>query len=205
MHSYFNNLDVINNMKYLKIRKRKIKEDYETAGVFGRQDAPPYPNQNYENFNYYSQDACEKNHETICSQTKNALSQRLTKSFYAQATETKTAGVGGIGGVAVAAPSIPRRNFQTKPPRKSTIPEEKPKQEDYLTGDSSLDSSEDGNESSRHILEPRQAACALSEPRKCLTWACKACKKKTVTIDRRKAATLRERRRLRKVRGAPYF
>ena len=33
----------------------------------------------------------------------------------------------------------------------------------------------------------------------CLLWACKACKKKTVTVDRRKAATLRERRRLRKV------
>jgi hypothetical protein len=32
-----------------------------------------------------------------------------------------------------------------------------------------------------------------------LLWACKACKKKTVTVDRRKAATLRERRRLRKV------
>lgn len=36
-------------------------------------------------------------------------------------------------------------------------------------------------------------------PRRCLLWACKACKKKTVTVDRRKAATLRERRRLRKV------
>ena len=35
--------------------------------------------------------------------------------------------------------------------------------------------------------------------RRCLLWACKACKKKTVTVDRRKAATLRERRRLRKV------
>lgn len=36
--------------------------------------------------------------------------------------------------------------------------------------------------------------------RRCLLWACKACKRKTVTVDRRKAATLRERRRLRKVR-----
>lgn len=35
--------------------------------------------------------------------------------------------------------------------------------------------------------------------RKCLAWACKACKRKNVTVDRRKAATLRERRRLRKV------
>nr|XP_018918130.1 PREDICTED: myogenic-determination protein [Bemisia tabaci] len=38
--------------------------------------------------------------------------------------------------------------------------------------------------------------------RRCLVWACKACKKKTVTIDRRKAATIRERRRLRKVNEA---
>ncbi|KAJ9593018.1 hypothetical protein L9F63_015316, partial [Diploptera punctata] len=34
-------------------------------------------------------------------------------------------------------------------------------------------------------------------PRRCLLWPSKACKKKTVTVDRRKAATLRERRRLR--------
>ncbi|KAL1123088.1 hypothetical protein AAG570_002176 [Ranatra chinensis] len=38
--------------------------------------------------------------------------------------------------------------------------------------------------------------------RRCLLWACKACKKKTVAVDRRKAATLRERRRLRKVNEA---
>ncbi|ESP03908.1 hypothetical protein LOTGIDRAFT_99982, partial [Lottia gigantea] len=38
--------------------------------------------------------------------------------------------------------------------------------------------------------------------RRCLLWACKACKKKTVTIDRRKAATMRERRRLRRVNEA---
>ncbi|XP_058802436.1 myogenic factor 5 isoform X2 [Phymastichus coffea] len=40
------------------------------------------------------------------------------------------------------------------------------------------------------------------QQRTCLLWACKACKKKTVTVDRRKAATLRERRRLRKVNEA---
>lgn len=49
-----------------------------------------------------------------------------------------------------------------------------------------------------HILAPR---CMASKNRPCLTWACKACKKKNVTVDRRKAATLRERRRLRKVNG----
>lgn len=42
-------------------------------------------------------------------------------------------------------------------------------------------------------------------PRRCLLWACKACKKKTVTVDRRKAATLRERRRLRKVGGTLFY
>lgn len=37
----------------------------------------------------------------------------------------------------------------------------------------------------------------------CLTWACKICKsRKTVVVDRRKAATLRERRRLKKVNEA---
>lgn len=48
-----------------------------------------------------------------------------------------------------------------------------------------------------HILAPR---CMAGKNRPCLTWACKACKKKNVQIDRRKAATLRERRRLRKVK-----
>ncbi|CAL1535397.1 unnamed protein product, partial [Lymnaea stagnalis] len=38
--------------------------------------------------------------------------------------------------------------------------------------------------------------------RRCLLWACKACKRKTVTIDRRKAATMRERRRLKRVNEA---
>ncbi|KAK1340888.1 LOW QUALITY PROTEIN: hypothetical protein QTO34_017285 [Cnephaeus nilssonii] len=36
----------------------------------------------------------------------------------------------------------------------------------------------------------------------CLMWACKACKRKSTTVDRRKAATMRERRRLKKVNQA---
>ncbi|KAG7275389.1 hypothetical protein CRUP_021587, partial [Coryphaenoides rupestris] len=39
-------------------------------------------------------------------------------------------------------------------------------------------------------------------PGQCLPWACKMCKRKTVTMDRRKAATLREKRRLKKVNEA---
>lgn len=46
-----------------------------------------------------------------------------------------------------------------------------------------------------------QGSLPYHGPRRCLLWACKACKKKTVTVDRRKAATLRERRRLRKVQA----
>ncbi|KAI9532602.1 Myoblast determination protein 1 1 [Dissostichus eleginoides] len=37
---------------------------------------------------------------------------------------------------------------------------------------------------------------------RCLLWACKACKRKTTGADRRKAATMRERRRLGKVNDA---
>lgn len=65
---------------------------------------------------------------------------------------------------------------------------------DYDDEDSSLSSEE-------HVLAPLVCASAQSS-RPCLTWACKACKKKSVTVDRRKAATMRERRRLRKVRRA---
>ncbi|XP_007069647.3 myogenin [Chelonia mydas] len=39
-------------------------------------------------------------------------------------------------------------------------------------------------------------------PGQCLPWACKICKRKTVSIDRRRAATLREKRRLKKVNEA---
>jgi len=52
-----------------------------------------------------------------------------------------------------------------------------------------------------HYLQQQQHQHHLDghQGRRCLLWACKACKKKNVTVDRRKAATMRERRRLRKV------
>ncbi|XP_055617981.1 myogenic-determination protein [Toxorhynchites rutilus septentrionalis] len=65
-----------------------------------------------------------------------------------------------------------------------------------------LNDYDDNSESSEeHVLAP-VSGCMASPNRPCLVWACKACKKKTVTVDRRKAATLRERRRLRKVNEA---
>ncbi|XP_050313744.1 transcription factor SUM-1 [Anthonomus grandis grandis] len=70
----------------------------------------------------------------------------------------------------------------------------------YVSAESSIES--DDEKELNHVLEPQNAGCSINGPRKCLTWACKACKKKSVAIDRRKAATLRERRRLRKVNEA---
>ncbi|XP_067627003.1 myogenic-determination protein [Eurosta solidaginis] len=55
--------------------------------------------------------------------------------------------------------------------------------------------------SEEHVLAPLVCSSAQTS-RPCLAWACKACKKKNVSVDRRKAATLRERRRLRKVNEA---
>ncbi|XP_022246213.1 transcription factor SUM-1-like [Limulus polyphemus] len=52
---------------------------------------------------------------------------------------------------------------------------------------------------SGHVLGP---APRDQTQRACLLWACKACQRKNSTINRRKAATLRERRRLRKVNEA---
>lgn len=51
----------------------------------------------------------------------------------------------------------------------------------------------EGKEDEDHVQH------VLGPSRRCLAWACKACKRKTAAVDRRKAATLRERRRLRKV------
>ncbi|XP_016428336.1 myogenic factor 6 [Sinocyclocheilus rhinocerous] len=62
--------------------------------------------------------------------------------------------------------------------------------------------SETGCESSgeEHVLAPPglQPHCEGQ----CLMWACKICKRKSAPIDRRKAATLRERRRLKKINEA---
>lgn len=49
-----------------------------------------------------------------------------------------------------------------------------------------------------HVRAPR----GLHQAGPCLLWACKACKTKTSQTDRRKAATMRERRRLSKVNAA---
>ncbi|XP_078582459.1 transcription factor SUM-1-like [Branchiostoma floridae x Branchiostoma japonicum] len=57
---------------------------------------------------------------------------------------------------------------------------------------------DDSDEPVEHVLAPG----AFHSQRRCLLWACKACKRKSVTVDRRKAATMRERRRLRKVNEA---
>lgn len=65
---------------------------------------------------------------------------------------------------------------------------------DMIDDSSSMSSNASTDE---HILAPK---CIAGKSRPCLTWACKACKKKSVAIDRRRQATLRERRRLRKVR-----
>ncbi|XP_077420325.1 myoblast determination protein 1 homolog [Vanacampus margaritifer] len=53
-------------------------------------------------------------------------------------------------------------------------------------------------EEDKHVRAPRD----LHQGGNCLLWACKACKKKTTQEDRRKAATMRERRRLNKVNKA---
>lgn len=51
-----------------------------------------------------------------------------------------------------------------------------------------------------HVLAP--AALRAHCEGQCLMWACKICKRKSAPTDRRKAATLRERRRLKKINEA---
>ncbi|NXC27459.1 MYOG protein, partial [Campylorhamphus procurvoides] len=54
----------------------------------------------------------------------------------------------------------------------------------------------------RAALEDKDSALGEHCPGQCLPWACKVCKRKTVSLDRRRAATLREKRRLKKVNEA---
>lgn len=60
----------------------------------------------------------------------------------------------------------------------------------------------EGDDTGHHVFEPGCQNADESGDRKCLLWACKACKRKTMAVDRRKAATMRERRRLRRVNEA---
>ncbi|XP_058482223.1 myogenic factor 5 [Solea solea] len=54
------------------------------------------------------------------------------------------------------------------------------------------------SEEDEHVRVPG----APHQPGHCLQWACKACKRKSSFVDRRRAATMRERRRLKKVNHA---
>ena len=56
-----------------------------------------------------------------------------------------------------------------------------------------------------HVNIPTQSHHQAQRHHQCLIWACKACKRKTVRVDRRHAATLRERKRLRKVIFVMFF
>lgn len=71
--------------------------------------------------------------------------------------------------------------------------------DDYPGDGDDDDDGQDEQQTEKHIFEPIANGENGQTARPCLTWACKACKKKSVAVDRRKAATLRERRRLRKV------
>ncbi|NP_001035151.1 myoblast determination protein 2 [Takifugu rubripes] len=63
-------------------------------------------------------------------------------------------------------------------------------------------SAEEELEEETVVEEHVRAPGGLHQAGRCLLWACKACKRKTTHADRRKAATMRERRRLSKVNDA---
>ena len=73
---------------------------------------------------------------------------------------------------------------------------------DFNPMQNSLDYSISSTATSASSGSTSSVCTANSTGRKCLTWACKVCKKKSSTPDRRKQATMRERRRLRKVNEA---
>ncbi|XP_028305292.1 myogenic factor 6 [Gouania willdenowi] len=60
--------------------------------------------------------------------------------------------------------------------------------------------SEDSSGGEEHVLAPPSLRAHCEG--QCLMWACKICKRKSAPTDRRKAATLRERRRLQKINEA---
>lgn len=68
----------------------------------------------------------------------------------------------------------------------------------YQEDESPESPSQDGGE--EHVFVPK--ALKPHCDGQCLIWACKICKRKSGPTDRRKAATLRERRRLKKINEA---
>ncbi|XP_061125066.1 myogenic factor 5 [Syngnathus typhle] len=77
-----------------------------------------------------------------------------------------------------------------------------PSQLYYAAAASSPDAlqlAEDDSDEDEHVRAP---GAPPHQPGHCLQWACKACKRKSSFVDRRRAATMRERRRLKKVNHA---
>jgi hypothetical protein len=110
----------------------------------------------------------------------------------------------------VPTPKIPKKN---KSDGINTFPFNSTYQNDINTFNNSNNNSNKMNESTgTSFTDPLMpiinnsnngiVCTANLNGRKCLTWACKVCKKKSSTPDRRKQATMRERRRLRKVNEA---
>lgn len=144
------------------------------------------------------------------------LHSHLSNMSSSSSSSSSSGGGGGAGGADRASR------------RSSDKPCDRCKEDDDVEEDEDVDeddSRSSGSEGEQHVphilapLSPEVGAGAQRVPlggvagggphgggahgeRRCLLWACKACKKKTVTVDRRKAATLRERRRLRKVNEA---
>lgn len=96
--------------------------------------------------------------------------------------------------------------FPQKGPQKSPSPSALSRNRQQMSEYDEDSSSEkiledlDGENENDHVLAPPDIHG--HGQRQCLLWACKACKRKAVTVDRRKAATMRERRRLRRVNEA---
>ncbi|GLV36970.1 nautilus [Carabus blaptoides fortunei] len=185
------------------------KVDYPNRqydGAFVKRTQTGYNHMFNQNFPLKNQENVSRTTGDICNQTRNALNERLAKhsqqldqnvtNFSSNRTEVN----------AKLTPCSKSNTVDEANESNLTVCDQKLAKSKidtgYVSAESSVDSGAEDGPDAVHVLEPRHGDCRSAGPRKCLAWACKACKKKTVTIDRRKAATLRERRRLRKVNEA---
>ncbi|GAB6025514.1 myogenic factor [Chamberlinius hualienensis] len=146
------------------------------------------------------------------STSNDMINYRRSNGFYTDETTPNSIGL------TLAKENVPFSNGHVRKFNRTTTDTEED-EEDEDDDKHEDDDDEDDSDSARasictandegHVLAPtqmlqHQQTMENSGPshRKCLLWACKACKRKTVTVDRRRAATLRERRRLRKVNEA---
>ncbi|KAL7634116.1 UNVERIFIED_CONTAM: hypothetical protein RMT77_015444 [Armadillidium vulgare] len=167
-----------------------------------------YNNNNHNNNNRYINDVGPNlNTKTMTNQESNQCHDKSGANRYrnnvADNPQSKSNGSKSRDQYNRSNPYQSSSNIETHDQDQDLHPRYESTKSKHLKSESEFETSgEEDDGHIPHVLAPPTHTHGHPHARSCLLWACKACKKKTVTVDRRRAATIRERRRLRKVNEA---